>query len=336
MKRIHFFSFLLLTIMLVSSCSERNKRPFYEADISDIHIDEISISRYEEVLFNLNPFIIKEELLPYHEEFYFFLGEAIHDPEGQRQLYNYVTDPFLIELYFDSKEVWPDLSELRNSLERVFRFYKYHFTYEEIPRVYTYISGIDYNPPVIYSEGHMVIALDKYLGADFTYYDQLRIPRYLSRWMIPEMLPADVVRALAVKHLDAISPGPQTLLDHMIHAGKKQFFMDCMLPRMNDSLKINYTGSQLEWITRNEGFVWAYKLDNELLYSTDHGTINIFMGKAPFTSTFSRQSAPQTGVWIGWQIVREYMRRNPDITLQELIEETNARKILTGARYRPG
>ncbi|TVR41830.1 MAG: hypothetical protein EA394_04950 [Bacteroidia bacterium] len=336
MKRIHFFSVLLLILMLIPSCSQKDKRPFYEADISDIDIDDVRISRYEEVLFNLNPFIIKEELIPYHDEFYFFLGEGIHEPEGQQQLYNYVTDPFLIELYLDSKDIWSDLSELRSSLNRVFRFYKYHFADEAIPRIYTYISGVDYNPPVIYADGHLVMALDKYLGADYIYYDQLKIPRYLSRWMFPEMLPADVVRALADKHLEAVSPEPRTLLDHMIHAGKKQFFIDCMLPRIHDSLKISYTGSQLEWISGNEGFVWAYKLDNELLYSTDQATIQLFLGKAPFTSAFSRQSAPQTGVWIGWQIVRDYMRRNPEITLQELIKETDARKILTGARYRPG
>ncbi len=317
------------------ACSPWEREPFFEADISEIHLDTVEISRYEEVLFTANPFILHEELAPHIGEFYFFLGEGIHDPEGRQQLYDYVTDPFIIELYYDSREQWPDLGDLRHSLTKAFRFYRYHFPDESLPRVYTYISGIDYGMPVKYDDGHLVIALDTYLGADYPYYDKLGIPRYRSQWMCPEALLPDVVRMLADKHLGRVSPAPETLLEHMVHEGKRQYFLDCMLPRTPDSLKIKYTGSQLAWLENNEGRVWAYKLDNELLYSTDHDALTRFIRDAPFTAPFGRRSAPRTGVGMGWQIVREYMQRNPGVSLQELIHETDARKILAGARYRP-
>lgn len=332
-----FCSIILICIIsyLFSGCSPWERKPFYEADISGVSIDTLQLNRYEEVLFNANPFILYEELKPYFEEFYFFLGEGIHEPEGQLSLYDYVTDPFLIEIYLDSKEVWADTEELRNSLYDAFRFYRHHFPGEDIPSIYTYISGIDYNMPVKYDEGHLVLALDTYLGADYHYYDKLAIPRYRSRWMRPELLPVDAMRMMADKHLGSVAPMPETLLEHMVHAGKKQYFLDCMFPRMHDSLKINLTAVQLDWMERHEGLVWTYKLDNELLYSTDHGAITQFTRDAPFTAPFSRESAPRTGVWLGWQIVRAYMRRNPDVGLQELIHETDARKILVNARYRP-
>jgi len=43
----------------------------------------------------------------------------------------------------------------------------------------------------------------------------------------------------------------------------------------------------------------------------------------------------RTANWTGWQIVKAYMKRNPKITLSQLIEETDAQQILTKAKYKP-
>ncbi len=334
-NKVYFFIGFIALISFLNACNSCSKRPFYEADISGVEIDGIHIHRYEELLFNANPFILFEELAPHQEDFYFFLGEGIHNEENLQVLYEYVTDPLLAEIYNDSREVWEDTGMLETSLENMFRYYKYHFPGNNIPEVYTYISGIDYNLPVILEQDTLVIAIDNYLGSDYHYYEKLGIPRYISHWMRPESVTADVVRILASDHLSAASQETETLLDHMIFEGKKLFFLDCMIPHAHDSLKILYNTRQLAWMKNNEGFVWAYKMDNDLLYSTDHSTINKFTGRAPFTSVFSQNSAPQTGNWIGWHIVREYMRRNPDLSLQDLINETDSRRILRESRYRP-
>ncbi len=326
---------IIFTGLLFTGCSPWDRKPFYEADISETRIDPIQISRYESVLFELNPFELRREIDPYIDEFYFFLGEGINDPEGVEQLYNYVTDPLLKELYNDSRETWPDLKNLEESLTRAFRFYKYHFPEGEIPRVYSYISGIDHQMPVMHSEGHLIIALDTYLGSEYPYYERLGIPKYKKRWMRPERAPADVMLVMADEKLDLIYPRPESLLEHMVHEGKRLFFLDCMLPDTPDSLKIKYTAANQQWMENNQGRAWTYKLDNELLYSSDFAAIQKFIREAPFTAPFSQHSAPRTGTWLGWQIVREYMRRNQEVSLQELLHETNARKILNEARFRP-
>lgn len=327
---------VLIIGLAFAGCSAWERKPFYEADISDIDIEPVKISRYDSVLFELNPFALRSEIEPHIEEFYFFLGEGIDDPDAIQQLYEYVTDPLMNELYVDSGEKWPDLEDLGESLTRAFRFYKYHFPDSKIPRVYSYISGIDHQMPVIHSEGHLIIALDTYLGSDYRYYEKLGIPRYKKRWMRPERVPADVMEVLVADKLELIYPRPETMLEHMIHEGKRLFFLDCMLPDAADSLKIKYTADNLQWIKHNQGRAWTYKLDNELLYSSDFAAIQKFIREAPFTAPFSQNSAPRTGVWLGWQIVREYMRRNQEVSLQELLNETDARKILNEARFRPG
>ncbi len=336
MKRVGLFSILVFLAFIFFGCSEWSSQPFYKADVSHIDIDSIEIRQYEEVLFNINPFVLRQEIDPYIVDFSFFLGDFIDEEAGQQQLYDYITDPFLIDLYLDSRDKWPYMSDLSASLTEAFRYYRYHFPEDSLPIVYTYISGIDYNMPVMYAEGHLVIALDAYLGSDYPLYGKLAIPAYQSRWMTPGQAPVDVMRMMARKQLTKSSSSPETLLEHMVQEGKKLYFLDCMLPDMHDSLKIKYTSTQLDWMENYSGYAWTYKTDNELLYSTDHSAITKFVREAPFTSTFSRNSAPRTGAWLGWQIVREYMRRNQDISLKELFQEDDARRILTGSRYRPG
>lgn len=327
---------LLFALLLLAACSPRERKPFFEADISDIPADTLRISRYEEMLFSLDPMKLRQEIAPHVEEFYFFLEEEVDDPSSLQLLYNYITDPFLIGLYEDTREAWPRLDDLSATLGKAFRFYRHHFPEQETPRVYTYVSGLDYQMPVLLAENHLVIGLDNYLGAGYPVYGQIGIPRYMAHWMQPAKVAVDVAAVLAERHLAQAGFRPETLLDHMIHQGKKLYFIDCLLPRTADTTKISYTGGQMEWMQRNQGRVWAYKLDNELLYSGDHAAIQNFITQAPFTSAFSRHSAPRTGSWLGWQIVREYMRRNPEVSLQELLHETDSGKLLHQARFRPG
>jgi hypothetical protein len=50
------------------------------------------------------------------------------------------------------------------------------------------------------------------------------------------------------------------------------------------------------------------------------------MNDAPFTSTFSKNSPPRIGHYIGWQIVRECMLNNPEMELIDLFNEIQSQK----------
>ena len=333
--RVSLWRIMLLILFFTTACSGDGRKPFYEAEVSAIPDEEIKIWRYEQILFEANPFILNEALLPHRDLFDIFLDQTLDDEFAIDALFEFVTEPDIIALYMDSQDVWEEMDELENDLAQAFRFYRYHFPDRDVPMFYTYISGVDYMHPVKMIDGRVVIALDTYLGKDYEQYGKLGIPRYISRWMQPEIVTVDVMRLLADIHLSELAPNPETLLDHMIYHGKRQFFIDCMLPRLHDTLKISYTRQHLEWMDQYQGFAFTYKIDNDLLYSSDRRVIRQFINQAPFTNPFSNQSAPQTGVWLGWQIVREYMRRNPEITLQELFQETDHQKVLSGARFRP-
>jgi hypothetical protein len=330
--RFRITNIILVLVLIVSGCQ---RKPHWQADISGIEPPEVSISRYEQALFNLNPFTLRQDIDPFIDEFYFFLGEEIDTPEGQQQLYDYVTDPFLRDIFLDVQEVWPDTRNLEASFAEAFRYYRHHFPDEPLPRLYTYVSGLDYQMPVKYAENHMVIGIDMYLGSVYHNYQRAGIPTYMTHRFTPAHAAMDAMRMLAEKHLQQWDPQPETFLDFMVYEGKVLFFLDNMFPTHSDTLKMPYTALQLDWIRNNAGQVWSYYIENELIYSTDRQMINKFIGDAPFTAAFGRNSAPRTGAWIGWQIVREYMRRHPEVSLQELLRDQDSRKILMQSRYRP-
>ena len=73
------------------------------------------------------------------------------------------------------------------------------------------------------------------------------------------------------------------------------------------------------------------------MYETDFQKIQTYLNEAPFTPGLGEknQSAPKLGVWTGWQIVRKYMSKHPEVTLPQLMAMTDAQKILNDSKYRP-
>jgi hypothetical protein len=326
---------LFLIVGLLSACGGTAKKPHYQADISSIEIEPVSIGRYEEVLFNLNPYTLREDIDPYIDRFYVFLGEEINTEAGQQQLFDYITDPQTRELYLDTKEVWPDVTELEKELTKAFRYYRYHFPNQPLPDVFTYISGLDYNYPVKFYSNTMVIGLDMYLGSNYHFYPKVGVPAYQTFGMQPPFVAIDVMKMMGEKHLQEIAYIPERFLDFMIYEGKVLYFLDCMLPQHHDTLKMAFNNEQLRWLQSNMGRVWSYFLENEMLYSSDRQIIIKFIGDAPFTAPFSRNAPPRTAAYIGWQIVGEYMKRNQDLSLNDLFRENDSQKILNRSGFRP-
>ena len=59
------------------------------------------------------------------------------------------------------------------------------------------------------------------------------------------------------------------------------------------------------------------------------------MTDAPFTAGFAAESPGRLGAFIGWQIVREYMKESDGSTLKQLMENTNSQQILKVSKYKP-
>ncbi|MCD4746228.1 MAG: hypothetical protein K8R58_08005 [Bacteroidales bacterium] len=323
----------ILFVFILFSCNFNNEKRF-DIDVSDINIEDIQIKRYGKALFEIDTENFKNELQLLQNDYIFFLNSDINDTLNLIQIYEYISDPVLIKIANDCNNKYAELSDIEKQLTYSLKHYKYYFPEKKIPAIFTYISGFDYNYPVQYYDSILIIALDMYLGRDYEPYKQLGLPAYKTYRMQKDFIINDCMKELAESSINSGNVG-KTLLDQMINEGKKLFFLDAMQAETHDTIKIGYTSEQLKWNEENEANIWAFLIENNLLYSSDYQMISKLITDAPFTSFFSRESPARIGNWIGWQIVRDYMNNCKEITLKELMNEYDAQKILTKSKYKP-
>lgn len=252
-------------------------------------------------------------------------------PNFPELLYSFVSDTLIRKLEVNVAQK-VDTVQLRKELETAFRHYKYYFPEKEIPIVYTCISG--FNQSVVVSEKIIGVSLDKYMGADSPFYEQLGLPGYKRKNMHPAKMVPDMMQAWTDAEWPK-SDKDNSLLSHMIQQGKVLYFMDAMLPDLNDTLKIGFTQKQLEFCRKSEAKMWTYLAEHKMLFTTDRMSIKRFVDDGPYTASFSEESPGRAGVWIGWQIVRSYMKQNKDIKLADLMNNSNYQSILNQSGYQP-
>ena len=330
MKRIHLL--LIITALAFQAC--RNDADRLQIDVSDIPDPGVEIQRYGKGLFSIDPNNLKDDLPVLALQYPFFLGTLPLDTLSFIQIHDFITDPFLLEIARACNEEYPEMKNIEKQLNHAYRHYLYYYPEGELPEIFSYISGLDFEYPVQLHDDIMLIALDMYLGRNFEPYGRARIPQYRCIRATPDYLVRDIMLETANNIPTQYNSG-NILLDQIIEKGKLLYFLDAMIPEAHDSIKIAYSGRQLGWCQANEPNLWAFLIENELLFSSDYEKTHKLIIDGPFTSFFPDGSPGRTGWWVGWQIVRSFMKNNTDVTLPQLMEELTARQILDNSSYNP-
>lgn len=341
MKRVIILFILSIVIGLsfssCDSCSrDKDKKHAVKAEkIKEIRTKiNINILRYEKDLFSLNPKDFGNELVRIQPKYSFFLNGNVRDPKNQQQLYAFISDPVTVDIYKETMRVFPNLEDVEKQLNEAFSYYNYYFPKSKTPKVFSYVSSLDFEMPIKFADSVLIIALDMYLGKDCKFYKQVGIPVYKSNLFMKQYIVADCLKEMAFSHIK-FDNARITLLDEMLMEGKRLYFAEALLPEEQDSIIIGYSSAQMKWVQQNETTMWAYIIDKELLYTTDSKVIMKFINDAPFTSFFSNESPGRAGAWIGWQIIRSYMNNYKEANLEQLLLETNSQKILNLSKYKP-
>ena len=333
----NIYLLIILTIG-VFSC----KSGHYDVNISNIKVD-IKIKRLDKDLFETNPEdipavipVIKQNYAGFFQLFsYVINADNIDSISFEENLVLFCTDRLNNEVYDSVIKTFPDLTYLEEKLSKAFRYYKYHFPDKLIPDIYTYMSG--FNASIIIGDSVLAIGLDKYLGANSRFYPRLGIYKYLSDRMTPQNIVPDCIYAWGSSEWDFSDIGYTTgnVLTEIIHYGKLKYFVRCMLSKEKEELIFGFTPGQMKFCRNNESQMWTYLLEHDLLFSSDQLVIRRLTGEAPFTTYFTNESPGQAAIWIGFRIIESYMKRNSDVTLADLMQETDIQKILGRARYSP-
>ncbi len=335
---------IAIIFMSLTACSPDEKR--YAPDVSDIPID-LQIKRFEKDLFEMDTGRIEANLAALqnkHPDFsaiFFNQILGVNDPAIAPQgpeayVKGFITHPPLRDLYDTCMVLYSDFSALEASFKQAFQYYKYYFPQNEIPDLTTFISEYAIGN-FIYKEQSLAIGLDFFLGADYPYFKynpgNPNFSDYLVRTFNKDHLVLKTLLPL-IQDLTGEAEGGR-LLDFMIHHGKQLYIVDHLLPFAPDSVKLEMTPAQVEWLSENELEMWAYLLKEELLYSSRWQEMRKFVDYSPTSPGMPPEAPGRTANWLGWQIVKKYMERFPETSMEELIALKDAQQLLDDSRYKP-
>lgn len=310
----------LLVFPFVLACNRKDR---LEEKIEQIHV-KVQVDRFDLEFSKATP-----ETLPQLKSDYPFL----FPPQYTDSVWiEKMKDTIQQELSDEVQKKFPDFSGPAAGLRSLFKHIKYYFPGFEEPRVVTLVSGVDYHNKVIWTDSLLLVSLDIYLGTDHRFYR--RIPGYLTKNFSAENIVSDAASAYAVRQIPP--DRDRSLLSAMIRAGKELYLKDLFIPSVSDALKIGYTEEEMTWVNANEREMWRYFVERSLLYATDSRLKDRFIEPAPFSKFYldiDNESPGGAGRFIGWRIVRAYMRNN-DVSLQEMLNAP-AGEIFKKSGYKP-
>jgi len=333
-----FYFILIVAIVLQVGCD--NNR--WEVDTSTATLN-LEFKRFEQDLFiAASEGFSEEEQIQLYEDYPqllpLYLSGIMHfgsvkQERSWLQLTEFVTNEDIKSLYQNVEKEYPKnaLRSEERQLTEGFTRYHHFFSGRTIPQVATMISAFNFS--IAAADSLLIVGLDNYLGSDFKVYAKTGIPQYKFKQFDRKYLVSDAMKAWLTTEFE--EEGGKNMLQQMIFQGKILYLLSALLPDIEKPVFFNYTPEELAWCEENESPIWFHFVDMELLYSVENFQIRKYLGDAPFISGFPEGSPGRVGQWVGFQIISSYMENNTNKSLKDLMELTDANKILQQSNYKP-
>jgi hypothetical protein len=335
--------FLMFTVIILNGCNTNDykhpRKPIEAPNCS------VKIERFEKELFSLDSNNLKNGLATLYNKYGVFYTSYANDImrmpfEGDSLFETSMRMLIGIDRLRELQQIvdsnFNDVSDLEKDLSKAMGIYKQEFPDATIPRFVSFISEFGHGN-VIY-DSMICIGLDLFMNKRFEdFYRALSIPEFRIVKMQRNYIVPNTIRALAFGQFDHQTSIDKRFLAQMIIEGKKNYFVTALLPNVVDTVVMGYTKSQMKWCQDNEVEIWTHFIEKNMLYDANPGKYMRYLNDGPFTvaEDVPKESSPAIGTWVGWQIINHYMKNNPEVTLKEMMEETDFEKILRLSKYRP-
>lgn len=318
---------LMIFVVLFIGCTSQPCRE----SVNPVDI-QLNVNRLEALMFASSSSKEIEKILSEYPDFAQFFLHADQYPADSilaERIYHLIQNPSIDTLYQESLEAFKEFDQLIGTLEESIGRLKTYYPEAKIPEVQTAVTGL-YNDLFITNE-HIMIGMDFFIGKNASYKPQ-QIPDYILRRYDVEHLPANIMQFISSQYIKP-SKG-DAMLAEMIDYGKSYYLLSKILPCTPENILIGYTEEEWQDSFDNDAIIWANFVQNELLYETNHTIKQKFLGERPNVYEIGDKCPGRIGRWLGWQIVNAYAEKS-GVTVQELMNETDANKIFNQSAYKP-
>ncbi len=338
---------LSLVLLLTAGCggSHESKNKPASIAIPESKLD-LKFTRFEQEIFDRKtPFdsVAIQQLRSKYGNFFdlwcfrlaYLVSPLEKHPSDTYLAYNltqYTSDKYIREVYDESQKQFSDVNWISKDMTEAFKRYSVLFPGKTIPKLITYTSPFTSN--VMAMDSTLGLGLHFYFGADYKYYPTLNLPHYMMVKFRKEYIVRDLLQGWLDSEFtnDTIH---NSFMNQIVYNGKILYALDLLTDHVPDSVKIGYSDAQYKWAIDNETKVWAFFIEQQLLYSTNTKLYMKYVNDGNSTNGFPKEAPAKLGVFIGWQIVRAYMKNHPDVSLSKLFQNQDAQFILANSGYKP-
>jgi len=334
------FIISLVIVGLFFSCNNQDNTP----DVSNIKINIIT-ERYEKDLFSADTNDLNRELnllLQKYPDFGVAFNSTIlnADPTWSKDTLAMYLQEFIRSyrtVYDTAEKIYADFSPYEKEISKAVQLLKYYFPAYKAPnKIITYIGPIDGYGDIL-TEDAFIIGLHHHLGGEASFYKSMWLhetyPAYIIRRFDPAFININCMRNI-VNDLIPSSIGDASLITQIIEEGKRLYILEKLLPDVEKNNLIAYSAKQLSDCYSHEAQIWDLFIQNNLLQTIDKNVIKNYIGEGPKTQELGDESPGNIGAFVGWQIVKKFMKNSNKLSLNELIQ-IDAEAIMQTAKYKP-
>lgn len=333
-------SIYLICICLSVACGKKKG-----SDVSHIKVP-LQLERFEQDFFAVDTARVDPAMQQLHEKYPHFLSDFVFNILGlpAQPDSNLAVEAGIrsfISTYQPLKDtadkVFKDMDALQAEIVSGLQHVKYYFPNYPLPqKLITFIGPLNSFGNILTPDA-LAVGLQLYLGKNFSLYQSAEVqqlyPAYVSRRFEPAYIPVNAMKNVVDDLYPDRSVG-RPLVEQMVEAGKRLYLLDRLLPNVADTLKTGYTQQQLEGAYEHEELIWSFFLQNDLLYAIEPAVTQDYMNDGPKTPALGEESPGFIGQFVGWQIVKKYMDKHADLTMEALLK-TPAKTIFEQAKYKP-
>lgn len=338
-KYLKLYSILLSILGISTFCNPNSDR--IQPDISTI-ADPQPTLRLEQELYKIpegktdKGLKSLEKLYPDLMPFYYYVVMNISDTQRAHVinvLDEFIHHPVMVELNDTIQLAFKDFDKYEKELFLMLKNYQYYFPEQPAPQLLTYTS--QFGPKGFKFNSYLGIGLDLYLGVNYKYYASMEFPNYFVKRLQPKYLATDAAFNLIQDLREEPLERGASLLDMMVHYGKIYYIASLLLPKKDLKDFFYYTEEDWTWCEDNEKEIWSFFIDGEWLYANQYIKYSKFIEDAPTTMGMPQGAPDRVGRWVGYQIVKRFMERIPEVTPADLINITSGQEVLVQSKYKP-
>lgn len=324
-------------ILLLASC--HHGRSYFP---SELEAEPIDIVRFDKAILNVREATVAQDIRVLYDVYPQFMPLWVEDILGipsadtsylEQALPNFLNDTLYGFKQTNAREqvLFADVQDIEQALGKAFARIRYLYPESDFPTLYLFISG--FQTPIYFGDDLIGIGADMYLGSDYTFYNRV-VYDYQRQTMRKSCIPVDVMSAYLFRTIP-YTASKSRLLDQMLYRGKIMYLTAQLFDELPGYEVMGWTKEQWDWCVRNEKAIWHLVMDKRDLFKTESIVLTSYLNDGPFTAEVSQEAPGRLGIWLGWRIVESYMGHNETVTLQELMAEGDAQKILEESYYKP-